>query len=85
MTSDIDAVATFMPDVPTIVIAVVVAGALFATAIESADVTKPPGGGVTGFGLNPPVTPAGRGAVRVTGEEKPPPESTVTVTVAVAP
>ena len=79
------AVATDVPLVPVIVMAVVDVGAPVATPIESVDVTVLPDGGVTGLGLNPPVTPAGKGAARVTGELKPPLEETVTMIVAVPP
>ena len=78
-------VATDVPLVPVIVMAVVDVEVSVATPIESVDVTVPPAGGVTGLGLNPPVTPAGNGAARVTGELKPPLEETVTMTVAVPP
>ncbi len=79
------AVATDVPLVPVIVMAVVDVGAPVATPIKSVEVTVLPAGGVTGLGLNPPVTPAGKGAARVTGELKPPLEETVTMTVAVPP
>jgi hypothetical protein len=79
------AVATDVPLVPVIVMAVVDVGAPVATPIESVDVEVLPDGGVTGLGLNPPVTPAGNGAARVTGELKPPLEETVTMIVAVPP
>jgi hypothetical protein len=79
------AVATDVPLVPVIVMAVVDVGPPVATPIESVDATVLPAGGVTGLGLNPPVTPAGNGAARITGELKPPLEETVTMTVAVPP
>jgi hypothetical protein len=79
------AVATDVPLVPVIVIAVVDVGAPVAAPIESVEVTVLPAGGVTGLGLNPPVTPVGNGAARVTGELKPPLEETVTMIVAVPP
>jgi len=60
-------------------------GAPVATPIESVDAVVLPAGGVTGLGLNPPVTPVGNDAARVTGELKPPLDETVTVTVAVPP
>ena len=85
MTNDIDAVAVSPPAVPTIAIAVVVAGAEFETPMESVEATMPPGGGVTGLGLNPPETVGGNRAVRVTGELNPPVDCTVTVAVAVPP
>jgi len=80
------AVATDVPLVPVMVIAVVDVGAPVATPIESVEVTVYDGDvGVTGFGLNPPVTPVGNGAARVTGELKPPLEETVTMIVPVLP
>jgi hypothetical protein len=78
-------VATDVPLVPVIVMAVVDVEASVATPIESVDVTVPPEGGVTGLGLNPPVTPAGNDVARVTGELKPPLEETVTITCDAAP
>lgn len=85
MTSVSAVVATDVPLVPVIVMAVVDVAAPVATPIKSVEVTVLPAGGVTGLGLNPPVTPAGKGAARVTGELKPPLEETVTMTVAVPP
>lgn len=79
------AVAIDVPLVPVIVIAVVDVGAPVAAPIESVEVTVLPAGGVTGLGLNPPVTPVGNGAARVTGELKPPLEETVTMILAVPP
>jgi hypothetical protein len=79
------AVATDVPLVPVIMMAVVDVGAPVAAPIESVEVTVLPAGGVTGLGLNPPVTPAGNGAARTTGELKPPLEETVTMIVAVPP
>ena len=85
MTSVIDAVAVDPPPVPAIVMAVVLEAEALGTAMERVEVLLPPAGGVTGFGLNPPVTPAGKEAARATGELKPPAESTFTVTVPVPP
>jgi hypothetical protein len=52
----------YEPLVPMIVTAVVDEGELLETAIESVEVIVYGGvdGGVTGLGLNPPVTPAGK-------------------------
>ena len=85
MTSVSAAVATDVPLVPVIVTAVVDVGAPVATPMESVDVAVLPDGGVTGLGLNPPVTPAGNGAARITAELKPPIEEIVTMIVAVPP
>ena len=85
ITSVIDVAVADPPPVPVIVIPVVLETAALETLIERVEVMLPPAGGVTGFGLNPPETPAGNGAVRVTGELKPPIESIVTVTVPVPP
>lgn len=85
MTSDTDVDAVSGPDVPVTGIEVVVEGAVLETATESKEDTVPPDGGVTGLGLNPPVTPDGIVAERVTGALKPPLDKTVTVIVAVPP
>ena len=83
MTIDTDVVAESPPPMPVTGIEVVVEGVALETAIESEEVVVP--GGVRGLGLNPPVTPDGIVAVRVTGELKPPTDKTVTVIVAVPP
>ena len=85
MTSDTDVVAVSPPAAPITGIEVVVEGAALETATESTEVMLLPGSGVTGLGLNPPETPDGIRAVRVTGELKPPTDKTVTVIVPVPP
>jgi hypothetical protein len=80
-----DVEALTVPAIPTTVTAVVVAGAEGETDKASTELAVPPAGGVSGFGPNPPVTPDGRDAVRVTGAEKPPLERMVTMTVPVPP
>lgn len=77
--------AVIVPDMPVIVIAVVLEGAVPETPIDSVEVTVPPAGGVTGLGLNPPVTPAGKVADNVTGEAKAPDERSVMRTLPVPP
>jgi hypothetical protein len=85
MTSVSDAVVALPPLVPAIVTAVVLEAAALGTLMDRVEVMVPPAGGVTGLGLNPPETPAGKEDVRVTGELKPPAESTVTITVPIPP
>ena len=85
ITSVIVAVVADPPAVPMIVMAFVLEAAALETLMERVEVALLPAGGVTGFGLNPPETPAGKRAVRVTGELKPPAERTVTITVPVPP
>jgi len=85
MTIDTDDVAVSPPPVPVMVIEVVVEGAALETATESKEDAVFPDGGVTMLGLNPPVTPDGIIAERVTGELKPPTDKTVTAIVAVPP
>jgi len=85
MTIDTDVDAVSVPDVPITRIEVVVEGAALETATESKESTLLPDVGVTGLGLNPPVTPDGIVAERVTGALKPPTDKTVTVIVAVPP
>ena len=71
---------TSVPGVPVIVMTVLVDGALLETVRESTELAVPPGSGVTGLTLKPPLTPSGKAdAVRVTGELKPPTECTLTV------
>jgi len=84
-TSDTDVDAVSVPDVPVIGIEVVVEGIALETATESKELMLLPDVGVTGLGLNPPVTPDGNVAERVTGALKPPTDKTVTVIVAVPP
>jgi hypothetical protein len=85
MTSDTDVDAVSVPDVPVTIIEVVVEGAALETATESMESMLLPDVGVTGLGLNPPVTPDGIVAERVTGALKLPTDKTVTVIVAVPP
>jgi hypothetical protein len=81
MKIDSEVVAICPPPVPVIVTPVVVEGAALETVMERTELTVPPDGGVTGLGLKPPVTPAGRAvAPRVTGALNPPADCTVTVT-----
>ncbi len=64
-----DPVTTRLLPVARICSAVVDEGALLATARESKVLTLPPGGGVIGLLLNPPVTPDGNPSTsRFTGE-----------------
>jgi len=76
-----------VPLVPVISIPVVLEAAPLGTVMVSVDVVVngEVAGGVTGLGLKPPVTPAGKEAVRITGELKPPEEVTVTIAVPVPP
>jgi hypothetical protein len=56
---------------PVTVIMAVVEVAVFDITNVSVECTEPPEGGVTGFGLKPPETPAGSVATSATGELKP--------------
>jgi len=86
MLSDSDIVAVAVPDVPVIVITLLVDGAVLETAKESTELALPPGSGVTGLTPKPPLTPNGKvDAARVTGELKLPTDCTVTVAVPVPP
>ena len=79
-------VAVSPPPVPLTVMMVVLAGAVPETARENTELVLPPAGGVTGLGVNPPVTPDGNvGTARVTAELKPPIDCTVTMAVPTPP
>ena len=82
----IGAVEVIPPPVPLTVMIVVLPGALVETAMPSTELVMPPGGGVTGLGVKPPVTPDGKvGTDRVTGELKEPVDWTVTAMVPTPP
>jgi hypothetical protein len=62
-----------IPAAPTTVMTLVLAGAPFATAILSTELTLPPAGGVTGLRLKLADTPDGNvGADKTTAELNPP-------------
>jgi len=81
--SVIDTMAFIAPYVPVTVMTSLAEGAPLETVMESTELAVPPGNGVTGLVLKPPLMPNGRVDVdKVTGELKPPFDCTVTVTVA---
>ena len=84
MTSENDVVAICPPPVALIGTALELEVAALDTLTVRVEVTAPPqpvGPQPRGFGLNPPVTPAGKIAARVTGELNPPVGSKVTMTL----